>query len=65
MGERKDLEVYSGAVRLSNGSVSQDWPDEIPKEFFSYVERGTPQYLDGRKEPFPTSYNYKQWLKGG
>jgi hypothetical protein len=65
MGERKDLEVYSMAVRTAMGEVS-DWEEETPKEFISYVERGSTQYLEGvgRKEGLPVTYNYERWLGG-
>lgn len=65
MGERKDLEVYSMAVRTAVGDVS-DWEEEPPREFISYVERGSMQYLDGvgRREGLPVTYNYERWLGG-
>ncbi|KAJ7221717.1 polyphosphoinositide phosphatase [Mycena pura] len=59
-GERKDLEVYSLAVRTAVGEFP-DWPAEIPKEFISYVENGLTQYLDGRQDVQP-SFNYERWL---
>lgn len=62
MGERRDLEVYSMAVRTANGEPPY-W-QETPKEFTAYVERGTTQYLDGssRKEALPVTFNYERWL---
>ncbi|KAF8191450.1 polyphosphoinositide phosphatase [Mycena galopus ATCC 62051] len=60
LGERKDLELYSLAVRTGMGDVP-DWPGEIPKEFISYVEHVPSQYLDGRKDVQP-SFNYERWL---
>jgi hypothetical protein len=63
MGERKDLEVYSMAVRTATGEMS-DWQEQVPKEFIAYVERGTSQYLDGvgRKDALPVAFNYERWL---
>ncbi|KAJ7632128.1 SacI homology domain-containing protein [Roridomyces roridus] len=52
-GERKDLDMYSLAVRTALGEVP-DWTGEIPKEFVTYVEHGSKQYLDGRKEVQPS-----------
>lgn len=64
MGERKDLEVYSMAIRTATGETS-DWLEEVPKEFVTYVERGRTQYLDGGQgEGFPVSFNYERWLGG-
>ncbi|KAF8064104.1 polyphosphoinositide phosphatase [Lyophyllum atratum] len=64
MGERKDLEVYSTAIRTAMGETP-DWPDEVPKEFLSYVERGHTQDLNGKQgEGFPVSFNYERWLGG-
>ncbi|KAL0573290.1 phosphatidylinositol-3,5-bisphosphate 5-phosphatase [Marasmius crinis-equi] len=66
-GERKDLEVYTTAVRTASGEVS-DWSEEVPKEYVSYVEYATPQYIEGggggRKEAFPVMFNYERWLAG-
>ncbi|KAJ6606402.1 SacI homology domain-containing protein [Mycena vulgaris] len=59
-GERKDLELYSLAVRTATGEVP-DWIGEVPKEFVAYVEHGSTQYLDGRKDVQP-SFNYERWL---
>jgi hypothetical protein len=59
-GERKDLELYSSAVRTATGEVP-DWIGEIPKEFIAYVEYVPNQYLDGRKDVQP-SFNYERWL---
>ncbi|KAJ7063534.1 polyphosphoinositide phosphatase [Mycena amicta] len=60
LGERKDLELYSHSVRTGLGDVS-DWPAEIPREFISYVDQGSTQYLDGRHDMQP-SFNYERWL---
>ncbi|KAG5641928.1 hypothetical protein DXG03_003954 [Asterophora parasitica] len=57
MGERKDLEVYSTAIRAATGEIL-DWQDDAvpPKEFVAYIERGNTMYLDGRHgEGLPTS----------
>ncbi|KAJ7491226.1 SacI homology domain-containing protein [Mycena latifolia] len=59
-GERKDLELYSLAVRTATGEVP-DWSGEVPKEFITYVEHASIQYLDGRKDVQP-SFNYERWL---
>ncbi|CAK5279425.1 unnamed protein product [Mycena citricolor] len=59
LGERKDLEVYSMAVRTAMGEAP-DSVGEIPKEFIIHVDH-TLQYLDGRKE-FVPSFNYERWL---
>ncbi|KAF9266223.1 polyphosphoinositide phosphatase [Marasmius fiardii PR-910] len=64
-GERKDLEVYTNAVRTAAGDFDS-WTEEVPKEFISYVEHGTLQYIEGsgRKEAFPVMFNYERWLTG-
>ncbi|TFK37658.1 SacI homology domain-containing protein [Crucibulum laeve] len=64
VGERKDLEVYAAAVGLANGGEMLTWQDEEPKDFVTYVERGSTSYLDGggRKDPLPITYNYERWL---
>ena len=65
MGERKDLEVYSMAIRTAMGEMS-DWQDEGPKEFVTYVERGSTQYWEDtcRGENLSVSFNYERWLGG-
>ncbi|RDB21467.1 Polyphosphoinositide phosphatase [Hypsizygus marmoreus] len=45
MGERKNLEVYSMAIRTALGETP-DWPEVVPKEFIMYVERGRTSYWD-------------------
>jgi len=66
LGERKALEVYALAVQTAKGDTHDYWPEEIPKEFFSYVERSSTQYLDGgKKEALPVSFDYDRWLSGG
>ena len=66
LGERKALEVYAWAVQTAKGDIHDYWPEEIPKEFFSYIERSSTQYLDdGRKEALPVSFDYDRWLSGG
>lgn len=64
MGQRKDLEVYSLAIRTSMGETF-DWQEETPKEFVLYVERSSPHYWDGTgREGQPVSFNYDRWLGG-
>ncbi|KAJ3758562.1 polyphosphoinositide phosphatase [Lentinula raphanica] len=67
-GERKDLEVYTAAVRTANGdSHLEQWEDEEPRDFVTYVEHGSIQYLEGsggRREALPVTYNYERWLSG-
>jgi len=66
LGERKALEVYALAVQTARGDTHDYWPEEIPKEFFSYIERSSTQYLDGgKKEALPVSFDYDRWLSGG
>lgn len=66
LGERKALEVYALAVQTARGDTHDYWPEEIPKEFFSYIERSSTQYLDGgKKEVLPVSFDYDRWLSGG
>uniref|UniRef100_A0A0W0FVL4 Putative polyphosphoinositide phosphatase n=1 Tax=Moniliophthora roreri TaxID=221103 RepID=A0A0W0FVL4_MONRR len=61
-GERKDLEVYTNAVKTAAGEL--DWSEAvIPKELVMYVEYGKPEYI-GRKEALPVQYNYERWLSG-
>ncbi|KAF5343594.1 hypothetical protein D9757_013690 [Collybiopsis confluens] len=69
-GAREDLEVYAMNVRTASGDYS-DWmdeePPEPPREFVSYVERGSAQYFEGiggRREVFPVLDNYERWLSG-
>lgn len=66
-GERKDLELYTTAVRTASGDNDFDWVDEEPREFITYVEHGSIQYLEGsggRREALPVTYNYERWLSG-
>ena len=65
MGERKDLEVYSTAVKTAAGEMP-DRPEEIPKDFITYVERGRIQHLEGigRKDGLSVVFNYDRWLGG-
>ena len=66
LGERKALEVYTLAVKTAKGDTPDYWPEEIPKEFFSYIERSSTQYLDDvKKEALPVSFDYDRWLSGG
>ncbi|KAF7323248.1 Polyphosphoinositide phosphatase [Mycena chlorophos] len=62
-GERKDLDIYSHAVRTAAGLGDAEWP-EVPKEFIAYVEHVPSQYRDGRQEVLPT-FNYERWLAMG
>jgi hypothetical protein len=62
--ERKDLDIYQGAVRTATGETA-DWPDEYPDEVFMiYVEQGTSRYLDGaeHREVLPITFNYERWV---
>ena len=63
MGERKDLEVYSTAVRTAAGETP-DRPEEVPKDFIAYVERGKIQCLEGvsGKDGLSVVFNYDRWL---
>jgi hypothetical protein len=63
MGERKDLEVYLMAVRTAAGEMP-DRPEEVPKDFIAYVERGRIQHLEGtsRKDGLSVAFNYDRWL---
>lgn len=65
MGERKDLEVYSMAVRTASGDM-YEWQEQLSDSFISYIEHGTTQYLDGmtRQEALPVTFNYERWLAG-
>ncbi|KAG6837048.1 hypothetical protein H0H93_015619 [Arthromyces matolae] len=67
MGERKDIEIYSNAVRIAAGEEPAEWPwpeDSLPK-YAAYVERGQTCYLDGREgEGCSTMFNYEKWLAG-
>ncbi|KAJ8087063.1 phosphatidylinositol-3,5-bisphosphate 5-phosphatase [Marasmius tenuissimus] len=64
-GERKDLEMYAIAVRTAAGEVfGSESLEEAPKDYVSYVENATPQYLEGRKEALPVMFNYERWLAG-
>ena len=66
LGERKALEVYALAVQAARGDTHDYLQEEIPKEFFSYIERSSTQYLDGgKKEALPVSFDYDRWLRGG
>ena len=66
LGERKALEVYALAVQTARGDTHDYWPEDIPKEFLSYIERSSTQYLDGsKKEVLPVSFDYDRWLSGG
>lgn len=64
-GERKDLEIYSSAVQIGKGDGLDLWPEEIPREFITYINRQSAGYADNRnKEAFPVSFNYERWLDG-
>ena len=65
LGERKALEVYALAVQTARGDTHEYWPEEIPKEFFSYIERSSTEYHDGGKEAaLSVSFDYDRWLSG-
>jgi hypothetical protein len=39
------------------------WLEDVPKDFVTYVERSSTQYLDdGKKQAFPVTFNYERWL---
>ena len=65
MGERKDLEVYSMAIRTATGEITY-WSEDIPKEFVTYVERSCTLYQDGGicgpGVGLPVTFNYERWL---
>ncbi|KAG6879535.1 hypothetical protein C0992_001683 [Termitomyces sp. T32_za158] len=67
VGERKNIEIYSNAVRTAAGEDMADWPwpeDPLPK-YIAYVERGQKCYLDGKPgEGCPVQFNYEKWLNG-
>lgn len=65
MGERKDLEVYLMVVRTAAGEML-DRPEEVPKDFIAYIERGRNQYLEGAspKDGLSVTFNYDRWLGG-
>jgi len=66
LGERKALEVYALAVQTARGDTHDYRSEEISKEFFSYIERSSTQYLDcGKKEALLVSFDYDRWLSGG
>ena len=66
LGERKALEVYALAVQTARGDTHDYRSEEISKEFFSYIERSSTQYLDGgKKEALPVTFDYDRWLSGG
>ena len=64
--EKRNLEVYEQAIQIGKGGgITDDWTTgfEIAKDYISYVERSTTDYLDGAwKEAFPVTYNYERWL---
>ncbi|KAJ2920989.1 hypothetical protein H1R20_g16104, partial [Candolleomyces eurysporus] len=62
IGERKDLEIYAMAVEGGLG-IAPDWPDKVPIEFVTYVDRGLTVHLDN-KDPIPVTFNYEKWLGG-
>ena len=63
LGERKDLEVYAQAVQTGKRDSVDCWLEDIPKDFVTYVERSSTQYLDeGKKQAFPVTFNYERWL---
>ena len=63
LGERKDLEVYAQAVQTAKKDSIDCWLEDVPKDFVTYVERISTQYLDdGKKQAFPVTFNYERWL---
>ena len=64
LGERKDLEVYALAVQTAKSDAIDYWLEDVPKDYISYVERSSTQYLDDGKQALPVSFNYERWLGG-
>ena len=65
--DKRNLEVYVQAIQTGIGEGFDGWSPnfEVHREFISYVERSTTEYLDGtKKEAFPTTFNYGRWLTG-
>lgn len=64
--EKRNLEVYEQAFQIGKGGgITDDWTTgfEIAKDYISYVERSTMEYLDGAwKEAFQVTHNYERWL---
>lgn len=63
--DRKDRIVYQTAARTAAGETV-DWHNDVDEAYFSYVERGTAQYLDGagQKDALPVAFNYERWISG-
>lgn len=65
MGERKDLEVYSTAVRTAAGEIPER-SEEVSKDFITYLERGKIQHLESTSRKDGSSilvaFNYDRWL---
>ncbi|KAG6878055.1 hypothetical protein C0993_000378 [Termitomyces sp. T159_Od127] len=67
VGERKNIEIYSYAVRTAAGEEMPEWswPEDPLSKYIAYVERGQKCYLDGKSgEACPVQFNYEKWLNG-
>ncbi|KAH0579741.1 hypothetical protein H2248_002578 [Termitomyces sp. 'cryptogamus'] len=68
MGERKNIEIYSNAVRTAAGEdmAEWSWPEDSLPKYIAYVERGQKCYLDDGKfgEGCSIHFNYEKWLNG-
>jgi phosphatidylinositol 3,5-bisphosphate 5-phosphatase len=64
-GERKDWEMYYGAVRIAAGFITEAAEVSVPKEYVAYVDHSK-QYLDPSRsrESMTVAYNYERWLTG-
>ncbi|KAG6812682.1 hypothetical protein H0H92_001311 [Tricholoma furcatifolium] len=64
--ERKNIEIYSHAIRTAAGETTEwPWPEDPLPKYIMYVERGKTCYLDGRHgEGCSVQFNYDKWLKG-
>ncbi|KAI5832780.1 hypothetical protein K523DRAFT_297593, partial [Schizophyllum commune Tattone D] len=62
-GDRRDVDIYVAAVRAAHWD-GPDSTEEVPREFVTYVERGSAAYLHNacRKEFFPVKYDYERFL---
>ncbi|KAG6916548.1 hypothetical protein DXG01_006431 [Tephrocybe rancida] len=63
-GERKDREIYAGAVRTAAG-LEHPCAEEDLTRYAAYVERGRTCYLDGRHgEGCAVRFDYGGWVAG-
>jgi len=52
------------AVQTAKSDGIDYWLEDVPKDYVSYVERSSTQYLSDGKEALPVSFNYERWLGG-